>query len=291
ANSDECVARVTEEIFAAAHSVVSAAYTAEDGWLAGIRSALGSLLGLIDEQPHLARIWFVDAMAAPEAVRQRRAAAAAMLVAVVEVGRSAAGERRQPSELTAEAIVGGISQIIHTRLLNGSRESFVELLGPCMYLIVLPYLGVARARAELRRAPPIRREPAIQRDPAVQREPAVQVCPSADDRRPRTEPSHRTEPLRDTNLRLTHRTVRALDTISGRPGASNRTVAEESGIKDQGQVSKLLWRLERFGLIENRGLGRDRGASNAWHITTRGLEILRATNVHQFMRFRGTARP
>jgi DNA-binding MarR family transcriptional regulator len=90
------------------------------------------------------------------------------------------------------------------------------------------------------------------------------------------------------NFRLTHRTVRALDAIREQPGVNNRTVAEESGITDQGQVSKLLSRLERLALIENRGLGQSRGASNAWHITTRGFELVRAINVHEFMRSGGT---
>jgi AcrR family transcriptional regulator len=265
ANRNDCFAAVVEEIFARAYSVANAAYAAESSWLAATRSALNSLLCLIDEEPRLARIWFVDAIAGPQAVHERKAEAAAMLAAAVEVGRGVAGEKRQPPLLTGEATVGGISQIIHTRLVNGHQQPFAELLGYCMYLIVLPYLGVARATAELRR------KPAAQK-PRQQ---------AADTRR------HR-ESLGDINFRLTHRTIRALDAIREQPGVNNRTVAEESGITDQGQVSKLLSRLERLALIENRGLGQNRGASNAWHITPRGFELVRATNVHEFMRSRGT---
>ena len=36
-------------------------------------------------------------------------------------------------------------------------------------------------------------------------------------------------------------------------------------------------RLERLELIENRGLGQDHGAANAWHIAARGLELVRST--------------
>ncbi len=36
-------------------------------------------------------------------------------------------------------------------------------------------------------------------------------------------------------------------------------VADEAGISDQGQISKLLRRLERLGLIEIAGEGRSRG--------------------------------
>jgi AcrR family transcriptional regulator len=265
ANRNECFAAVVEEIFARAYSVASASYAAESSWLAATRSALNSLLCLIDEEPRLARIWFVDAMAGPEAVRERKAQAMAVLVAAVDVGRGIASEKRQPPPLAGEATVGGISQIIYTRLVSGHKQPFVELLGPCMYLIVLPYLGVGRAKAELRRKPSLQKP----------------RRKAADTRR------HR-ESLRDMDLRLTYRTMRVMGAICEQPGVSNRTVAEESGIKDPGQISKLLSRLERLALIENRGLGQDHGASNAWHITPRGFELVRATNAHEFMHSRGT---
>jgi AcrR family transcriptional regulator len=264
ANRGECFAAVVEEISARASSLATSAYTAENGWLAATRAALNSLLCLIDEEPGLARIWFVDAMSGPKAVHEHKAEVMAMLAATVDLGRGLVSEKRQPSQLTAEATVGGISQIISTRLLNGSRASFVDLLGPCMYLIALPYLGVERATAELRR------EPSVQKP-----------------RRQVPDTCRRSQVLRDMNIRVTYRTIRTLDAICEQPGANNRTVAEKCGINDPGQVSKLLSRLERLALIENRGLGHDHGASNAWYIAPRGLELMRATNVYQFMRSRG----
>jgi DNA-binding MarR family transcriptional regulator len=71
--------------------------------------------------------------------------------------------------------------------------------------------------------------------------------------------------------------VRALTVIAERPGASNREIAEGSGITDQGQISKLLNRLARLNLVENHGEGQERGAANAWHLTPRGLQVERAT--------------
>ncbi|MFI5010071.1 MAG: hypothetical protein ACHQDY_07335, partial [Solirubrobacterales bacterium] len=57
------------------------------------------------------------------------------------------------------------------------------------------------------------------------------------------------------------------------PGASNRVVAEGSGISDQGQISKLLARLDTLGLAHNVGRGQPRGAPNAWRLTARGEEV------------------
>jgi DNA-binding PadR family transcriptional regulator len=54
---------------------------------------------------------------------------------------------------------------------------------------------------------------------------------------------------------------------------NNREVSDAAGISDQGQISKLLARLESHGLLENTG-GSTQGIPRAWHITPRGVEIV-----------------
>jgi AcrR family transcriptional regulator len=256
ANGDDCFRAVVEQIFARACWVASAAYATQSGWLAATRAAVDSVLCLIDQDPGMARIWFVEALAGPRAVREHRARATSTIAAAIDRGRDPAGEKRQPPELTAEATAGARMHIVYGRLASASREPFAALLGPLMYLIALPYLGAARALAELRRA--------TVRTP----------------RQPDTGGARVRERFQDMNIRLTYRTVQTLGVIAEEPGASNRMVATGGGIKDEGQMSKLLSRLERLGLIENRGGGQDRGGPNAWHITRRGSELVRATNVY-----------
>jgi hypothetical protein len=87
-----------------------------------------------------------------------------------------------------------------------------------MAIVVLPYRGRPRPREAARLTP----------------------------RRPRA--VHAVgHPLRDLDMRLTYHTVRALLAIAGHSGASNRQVAAASGVQDQGQISKLLARLEHLG--------------------------------------------
>jgi DNA-binding MarR family transcriptional regulator len=74
-------------------------------------------------------------------------------------------------------------------------------------------------------------------------------------------------------MRLTYRTARVLEVAATHPGASNRLVGERAGIYDQGQVSKLLARLERLGLLANTGEGQSRGSSNAWRLTRKGAQV------------------
>jgi AcrR family transcriptional regulator len=65
--------------------------------------------------------------------------------------------------------------------------------------------------------------------------------------------------LGELGVRITYRTLRVLAAIGQAPGASNRLVAELAGISDQGQISKLLRRLERVGLVRSDGNGPRQG--------------------------------
>ncbi len=94
----------------------------------------------------------------------------------------------------------------------------------------------------------------------------------------------------DPQIRLTYRTARVLTAIAEYPGASNREVATRAGIVDQGQVSKLLGRLLRLGLIANTGDDTSRGAPNAWRLTELGERVERraaARSEHDSSSLRG----
>jgi DNA-binding MarR family transcriptional regulator len=84
------------------------------------------------------------------------------------------------------------------------------------------------------------------------------------------------DPFKGLSIRFTYRTARVLATIAEDSGASNRMIAENAGIADDGQMSRLLRRLQGAGLIENLGEGHTRGEPNAWWLTERG-EAIHAT--------------
>ena len=60
---------------------------------------------------------------------------------------------------------------------------------------------------------------------------------------------------------------------------SNREVSDRAQVQDQGQISKLLSRLEGLGLLQNTG-GHTQGVPNAWQLTPRGEEIVHAGRPH-----------
>jgi chromosome segregation and condensation protein ScpB len=62
---------------------------------------------------------------------------------------------------------------------------------------------------------------------------------------------------------------------ASQPAASNREVASAAGIADQGQISKLLSRLQAHGLIVNSGGDHSKGEPNAWTLTAVGEDVRR----------------
>ncbi len=245
---EDCFLAALDQSVAQASEYVLGAYDPSARWRVRIRAALVGLLEFLEDEPGMGRLCIVETLGAGRRVHERRMRVIDTVTATVDEGRKEAKAARSLPPLTAEGVVGGVLSVLHARLVAGSNEPLRELTGPLMGMVVLPYLGPAAAQKENATATPPRqpRERAASKDP-----------------------------LRDLQMRLTYRTVRVLLAIAESPGRSNREVGAAAGIDDQGQISKLLSRLERLGLIENAGAGQVRGAPNAWTLTERGVEVER----------------
>lgn len=248
----DCFLAAFDEAAERASGYMTAAYNPDAAWPDRIRDCLVALLELFDDQPEIACLLVVESLAAGPRVRERRGLVLAQLMSAVDAGRGESNANRYIPPLTAEGVVGAVSSVIHARLSerrpSGRKpKPLVGLTASLMGIVVLPYLGSAAARAEIERPVP---------------------------KRPGKRPhSVGGDPLRDLQMRLTYRTVRVLVAVESRPGSSNRALGDASGMSDQGQISKLLARLERLGLIENEGVGPTRGEPNAWRLTARGVQV------------------
>jgi len=251
---EDCFLAAFEQGLGQARHVAQDAYGRQDSWRSGIRAALKGLLLLMDEEPALAKLCVVEALGAGDRVLDRRAKVLGELAQAIDLGRTVTSTTREPPAVTAEGIVGAVFAVLHTRALVENGGPLSDLSPALMSMIVLPYLGARAAGAELKRS---------------------RHDISGGARLPDTARSR--DPLEGLKMRLTYRTVRVLIDIARHPGASNREIAERSGISDQGQISKLLNRLARLELVENVGGGQERGAANAWRLTARGLQVERAT--------------
>ena len=273
---EDCFGAVFEDALARAERVVVAAYvgavdSGSGGWFGGVRAGVGALLEFFEEEPQLARVLVVEALCAGPGVLQARARALERVAVVLRAeGARARGGRAASDGLpavVAEGVVGAVFGLVHKRVCERPPRvgSLLELRNSLMATVVLPYLGLGAARRELARALP-----------AGQPASGISGDGVAD-------------PLAGLPMRVTYRTLRVLGALAQRPGASNRVVGELAGVQDQGQISKLLARLDGLGLIENkhraraaRRDGRARrvaGEANAWCLTARGVEVERALMV------------
>lgn len=228
-----------------ARAKVLPAFDAERRWLDAIRAGLAAMLRFADEEPAFASVLLVHWTSGGKLVTQRRVQVLGELAGVVDQGRleMPTGRPQQPP-IIAEGVVGAVLQVMHNRLIAEGRGPVVELYGSLVSIVVLPYLGSAVARRELTRPMP-----------RVRATLARGHGPSAE-------------------MRLTYRSARVLATIADYPGASNREIADRAGVVDQGQISKLLSRLEGHGLIARMSQGRTRGSPNSWCLTEQGERVL-----------------
>ncbi len=79
-------------------------------------------------------------------------------------------------------------------------------------------------------------------------------------------------------FRLTVRTHLVLTAISEHSGASSREIADAAGVRDEGQISKLLARLQDRGLIHNNNhtARPAAGFPKSWRLTPQGEALLHA---------------
>ncbi len=247
ADREDCfLAALDEGLVRVAARVVSA-YERSGRWRERIRASLVELLSFLDEDPGTGRLAIVETLGAGPKALERRGRALSRIVAAVEEGRVEVKGGEGPPPVTAEGVAGAVLSVIHGRMLDGDDRPLIELVNPLMSMVVLPYLGPAAARREL--------------DCPV---PKVEV---------RSTSGGGSNPLKQLDMRLTYRTVRVLFAVAENPGGSNRAVGADAGIIDQGQISKLLSRLEKLGLIVNTGLAPGRGAPRAWRLTEKGREV------------------
>jgi AcrR family transcriptional regulator/DNA-binding MarR family transcriptional regulator len=260
ANREECLVAVLEDLLGQIARALGAANIEDLPWRERVRTGLWAILALFDREPALARVCVVQALRGGPKVLERREEIIAGLAAIVDEGRHESARGRECTPLTAEGLVGAAFAIVYARLLRGERRPLVGLLGELMGMIVLPYLGPATARREQARPVPVpSRAAAPERVRGAQGD---------------------GDPLRDVPVRLTYRTARVLACIAEHPGTSNRMVGDYAGVADPGQISKLLRRLERVGLLRNSGPGHAKGEPNAWTLTPRGELLAQSIHVH-----------
>ncbi len=263
---EDCLLAALESVVEMVRDELARAELDGLSWRERVRMGLWTILVFFQREPVLARVCVVQALRGGPRVLERREQVLTELARTVDEGRCESARGVECPAVTAEGLVGAAFSIVYGRLLRGEHEPLTGLLGELMGMIVLPYLGPAAARREEARPLPVATSSVARVAYAAAGENGAGG--GGDD------------PLAGVPMRLTYRTTLVLEVIAGRPGVSNRLVADLAEISDQGQISKLLSRLQRLGLVENKGPGHVKGVPNAWTLTALGRQVAQRLGTH-----------
>jgi AcrR family transcriptional regulator len=145
--------RSKEDAFLAAYQEIGSrlvlsvtdAYNSSPTFPQGVINCLQAFLEFVASVPHYADMCIVEVLAAgPEALSRRNAVMSAM-ADLLEQGAEAGRAPIKPPKLTAETIVGGIYEIVYSRVLQGKTAELPQLLPDLAYSMMLPYVGHTEA--------------------------------------------------------------------------------------------------------------------------------------------------
>jgi DNA-binding MarR family transcriptional regulator len=241
--SEACQLEAFEQALALATERASLAFQTQEGWLDAVRAGLLALLQFFDEEPELARYLLVHSAQAGPAVLPRRSEVLDRIALVLDDERAPA--RGYPPPLTAQAVASGVLGVLHEHVSSSRPGRLVELAGPLMSFMVLPFLGIRAARRELAGASGAKGPADI-------------------------------EILKNAAGRVSSRASLVLGVIGAEPGLNSRELAARAGICDEGHSSRLTARLKRLGLIENTSNPSRRFAAKAWRLTVAGEDLWEA---------------
>jgi AcrR family transcriptional regulator len=212
-------------------------------WEARAVAATRALIGALDADRVLAQLCVVSALGGGhDAVALRRDALDRIVALLHDAPAPAA-----PAELVLAGALGGVWDLVHRRLSDEPEASLADLAEDATYLMLAPFVGRRQAAAR-----------GIGRSAVntyvTRWTPAVAAGPD------------------EPGLMVTELTGQTLQFLDGHPGAANVDIARAVDVRHESQMSRHLGRLERAGMVSHRREGR----ANAWQLTARGKEAVRA---------------
>jgi AcrR family transcriptional regulator len=268
---EECFLAVLDRGMETMAAVMLGALAGEDeqDWLDRMLATEAAVLTFLDGEPEFARVLLVDALGAGSWALERRQDNVGVLrdLIVEQFKDTPLGGDFPP--MAAAGVMASLLGIMHEHLLHREAAPLISLLGPLMGVIMTPYLSRREVAREIRRGEEFAEK--IQAERASQKSP----FPSSgkDGKRIVEVPAllHR---VRAERARSCVRYLAEQAECSHCP--SNREIATGIGIESDGQISKLLARLDSAGIVSKVSHGP--GRPNAWQLTPYGQNVVTALN-------------
>jgi AcrR family transcriptional regulator len=149
-----------EDVFLAAYDELSqrlldhveAALVQARSFEEGVTSCLAAFLDFCSSEPKFAQMCIVEVLSAGPGALERRNTTMRGFAELVERGAALGAPDATPPSLTAQTIVGGIYEVVYSRLVENRSGELPQLLPDLAFAVMLPYAGAAAARKALQTA-------------------------------------------------------------------------------------------------------------------------------------------
>jgi AcrR family transcriptional regulator len=146
ANKEEAVLVAHDVIFERFLGTLVRACNSEQEWPLKVRAALAAALEFAAAEPGQAQLLTLDALASNVEIAQRVLDANEHLASLLGAGRRISERAANLPQLTEKALIGAITAIVASRLMNDEAEVLPDLLPELVELTLIPYLGVEEAK-------------------------------------------------------------------------------------------------------------------------------------------------
>ncbi len=146
ADKEDCFLAAYDAIVALCTERLVAAYHGGDGWEDGMTRAYDALLRTLAAEPDFAHLGVVDVLAAGPLAIARRDATLRRFARFIDYTRERAEPRVTPPGLVGQAIVGGIHELVYSRIARGETRRLPELGDELLHYTSM-LLGIPRRTA------------------------------------------------------------------------------------------------------------------------------------------------
>lgn len=144
-----------EELMTRVGGAYAAAYAEAEAWADGMRAVAYELRSFLLDDPGRARRMVLEAPFADQRTREVRERGIAGLTALIDLARAELPDPDAIPPTVAEITAGAVFNRMHRAVEAGPEALTVEMVRELMFTVVLPFLGLEAAMAELLIPPPL----------------------------------------------------------------------------------------------------------------------------------------
>jgi len=140
-------------------AICAEAFAGEDTWTEGVRAAVRALLDFLAAEPAYAHVACVDIVVAFPRLTERVAQASGAYAELLDLptqpspgsgsGSGPGSGSGGAASIAAEAIVGGVFELLHDYVARGWTERLPELSDHIVYIALAPFIGGEAAAAAM----------------------------------------------------------------------------------------------------------------------------------------------